>query len=189
MTTYYLALNGPRASGKSTLQHVAIRAFAYKLKAHPESFAAPIKQFMSATLGMAYSSVPKDVPLDLFKGETPREVLIKLFNYYLEKSYGPEFFGHALVYRTSKMANHERDKVYVVDDCGKEGEFLPLPRDRTVLVRVYRPGFDFTGDNRSYLSKPDRILMNDGDLHKAESLMEEIVSYCLAKWRVKWEED
>jgi hypothetical protein len=195
MAVFYLVLNGPPSCGKSTLQRHAIRAFTYKLKAFPESIAAPIKQCFAALLGIPYSSIKKDVKSDLLKlanidrNHDPREGLIELSESHFKRLYGDDIFGRALMYRTRSTNRVHRDQVFVIDDCGFDAEFTAFPRENTYLVRIMRPGFDFQSDSRSYVSNPDRILINDGDLHKAESLMDDIVQQCLWKWRINGGED
>lgn len=190
MAVFYLVLNGPPSSGKSTLQRHAIRAFTYKLKAFPESIAAPIKQCMAAFLGVAYSSIKKDEKLNLLKlanvdrEHDPREALIELSEHHFKRLYGDDIFGRALLYRTSSNHRVHNNQVFVIDDCGFEEEFSAFPRERTYLVRIIRPGFDFNSDSRGFVSSPNRILINDGDLHKAECLMDDIVQQCLWKWGI-----
>lgn len=103
----------------------------------------------------------------------------------MKVKYGNSVFGNALVGRWTKASGSVSPTVLVIDDCGFEGEFSSLPRGCTVLIRLIRPGHTFTGDSRGYLSKPDRLLINDGDLAKARILVEELVDYAIDKWKLK----
>ena len=189
MTTYYLVLNGPPKVGKSTLAHVAIRAFVYKAKSYPESVAAPIKQLASALLGQAYSSINKEKKLALLNNSSPRDFLIHIYQDYLRHKYGRDFLGRALVHRCTNRHQFHRNQVFVIDDGGVQEEFDCFPRDQTCLVRIMRPGFSFGSDSRAYLPNPDHTIMNDADLSKIESIMEGIVYDLVFKWNLMEKED
>lgn len=180
--TYFLLFNGPPRSGKSAMAREALRHYTLKrISCAFESFAAPMKQFMSALLGQPYTSIAKDDEHPLLD-ETPRTFLINLSEDYIKRSYGHEFFGSGLLYRAD---NIRRNTVLVLDDTGFEGEFSILPRPSVCLVRVMRPGFDFMGDSRDYLPKPNLTIVNDGNLERALSLTRDVVDYTINTWRLK----
>ena len=179
---FYLLFNGPPKSGKSTLAREAIRIFSRKgIETRHESFAGPMKQFMSVLLGQPYSSISKDEHHPVL-GETPREFLIRLSERYLKPTYGHTFFGRAVTRRTQHLP---RPHVFIIDDSGFTHEFSQLPRKSTCLVRIIRPGFNFSSDSRSYLPRPNLTIINDADLQKALSLTSDVVDYCISKWRIK----
>lgn len=183
MSSYFFIFNGPPKSGKSTLARVALRAFSRRgINALPDSFALPLKQFISALMGKPYSSIAKDdyVP---YLHCTPREALISMFQGMKER-HGEDILGNTLVTRNTKNRLDLAPTVVVVDDSGFEVELARLPRERTIVVRIIRPGFSFNGDIRGYVDKPDCTIYNDAGLDKAVALTEDCVNYALAKWKL-----
>ena len=183
MTAYYLLFNGPPSCGKSTLLREAIRHLTVRgIKNKRESIVGPMKQFAATLLGAPYSALAKDTPHDLFNGETPREFLIDLSERYLKRNYNTDFFGRAFAERTNHLSD---DCVFVVDDSGFVEELESLNPSNVTLVRVIRPGFDFSYDSRTYLPDPNRTIYNDSDLKKLCACGRDVVDYCVEKWRLK----
>ena len=185
MPLYLFLLNGPPKSGKSTLAREALRWFTRKqIDAHPEGFANPMRAFASSLLGMPYTSIAKDTRCELLNNDTPREMLISLSEAYLRKKYGREFFGRALLYRWNSAMVKPIPTVLVMEDSGFEEELISIPRPNTCLVRIMRPGHNYSADSRSYLTKPDRTLINDSNLEAAYAKTRDIVDYAIIKWRL-----
>lgn len=185
MTTFYMIFNGPPRSGKSTLARVAVRKLSrLNINVHSDSFAAPIKQFMATLHGVPYSSLAKDRVSDVL-GVTPREAMMELSERYLKNVYGKDLLGRALVYRSSKGHSSSIHRVVVLDSAGFSDETDLVPRDDSVLIRVFRPGYNFDSDSRGYIPNPNRTIINDAGLDKAISITEEIVDCAIDKWRLR----
>lgn len=182
---YYFILNGPPKAGKSTLAGVALRHFKVRqIQTEREELAKPIKQFMSALLGKPYSSIDKSLKVS-YLSCTSREALISLSEDHMKRRYGHAVFGNALRDRWSKADSSAIPTVLVIDDCGFQEEFDTLPRDRTYLIRLIRPGYNFNSDSRNYVPKQDRTLVNDGELRRAESIIQDMVDDAIERWKLK----
>lgn len=179
---FFLLFNGPPKSGKSMLAREAIRHYTHRgIHCSPESFAGPMKLFMSSLLGQPYTSIAKDDEHPLLD-QTPRQFLIDFSEDYIKVRYGHEFFGSALLYRTDGTPHN---RVFILDDSGFEGEFSVLAAARVSVIRVMRPGFDFMGDSRGYLPSPDYTIINDGTIEKALSITRDVVEYTITKWKLE----
>lgn len=144
-----------------------------------DSIAGPMKNFAANMLGQAYSSIDKDSHNDLFD-EPVRRFLIRLSEQFLKPDYGHDIFGRAFAFRNRKYPG-----VVVADDCGFDLELSSIPRDQTFVIRVMRPGFNFVGDSRNYITDYDRRIINDLDLKKAYTQAQEMVEYVIQKWKMK----
>lgn len=185
MSLYLFLLNGPPKSGKSTLAREAIKWFSRRqVTAHAEGFANPMRAFASSLLGMPYTSIAKDTPLELLNNTTPREMLIDLSEKYLRKLYDGDFFGRALLYRWNRVVLSSTPNVLVMEDSGFQEEIKSIPRANTCLIRIIRPSHNYDSDSRSYLPKPDRTLHNDSGLEEAYSKTRDMVDYAIIKWRI-----
>lgn len=173
--TVFVALNGPPKCGKSTIQWELIRMFNEHCKCIGDSFAAPMKHFIAVALGEKYKDLPKDSPLDILAGYSPREFLIALSQEHLKPRYGIDFFGRLLAHRALRYS--PPPDLVVVDDCGFIEELNAIPSH--VLVHIIRPHTGFEGDSRSYLADPHYILHNDATLDElwihTRTLVEEIL--------------
>lgn len=170
----FIVFNGPPYSGKTTIaRETAIRLRNKGLRVVSDSFAAPMKHFIAATLSQPYVEMAKDVPRVELSGYSVREFLIDLSEHYIKPRYGDDAFGRWLVHRALKHPDGLPD-VVVVDDSGFGPEFDALDEKR--LIHVVRPGKDFTGDSRGYLSNPWRIIHNDGSLLDLSGKIEAIVT-------------
>lgn len=172
----YILLNGPPSSGKSTLiarglmyrfkilnetYDMPTDTDNYHLNVIQESFANPMKQFIASALGMKYADMKKEVMMGVLQGYTVREFLIDLSERYMKVRYGDDIFGRMLMHRV--LRSEPLPDIIVSDDCGFEVEAHVLGMWKRV-VRVTRPGFDFSGDSRGYLPDPAYHFVNDCDI-------------------------
>ena len=161
--TKYIVLNGPPMSGKST---IARELSQYMNERHIEtvsdSFAAPMKHYISTALGMQYASMPKDAPRAELSGYSVREFLIDLSENYIKPRYGDGVYGRWLSHRIGRI--QPSPSFVICDDGGFTDEVDALGAGKAIIVRVNRPGKDFSNDSRSYLDNPHYTFDNDGDM-------------------------
>lgn len=173
--TTVIILNGPPSSGKSTIFAPILRDYLFRSPMREgavvlqESFAAPMKVYISLALGVPYRVINKNQPLDILNGFSVREFLIAESEQHMKPRYGQEIFGRLLIQRLINSPSYAR--WVILDDGGFEEERAPLLREpfKTITVAIRRPGYDFRGDSRRYLSSPNYNAMNDGDVDRAKT--------------------
>jgi hypothetical protein len=180
--TKFILLNGPKHTGKSQIIAPCIeRLIKAKFPASEEnvvireSFASPIKTFISAALGMSYEQMKKDTPNPVLNGYSVREALIALAETHVKPIYGKDIYGRWLLHRVTGM--NPIPHFVVVDDCGFQEEVDGLVGNNTrnrILVRVERPGYDFRGDSRGYLNDPNASIINSDTI---ENLMQKCIEF------------
>lgn len=178
MTTYVI-LNGPPKSGKTAMSRELSTMFNDSgLKCVIESFAAPMKHFISTALGAKYADMPKDSPVDILAGYSVREFLIDLSEKYMKLRYGQDIYGRLLVHRVLRLS--PLPDIVLCDDAGFASEVEALGPN-VVLIQVVRPEHDFKGDSRSYLPDPHYTLHNDSTLDElwvhCRTIVEDIRQY------------
>ena len=114
----------------------------------------------------ATDRVTKEVPMDKYRGKSPRQALIHTSEEIIKPHFGKTFFGDASVKIMKKiMKNFEDDGVgrpfFVFSDSGFAEEAQPIIDyvgvNNVLVVRIYREGHTFDGDSRRYLTKDDFI--------------------------------
>jgi hypothetical protein len=144
-----------------------------------------MKHFIATALGEQYATLPKDAPRAELSGYSVREFLIDLSENYIKPRYGDGAYGRWLYHRIGRI--HPAPRFVISDDCGFIEEYDALSggnRKRVILVKVTRPGKDFSNDSRSYLPlDPDYTVDNEGDMAslwlKCSQLAEKIVAGCV----------
>jgi hypothetical protein len=140
-------INGPRLSGKTTaidyLRSTTPNSAVYKMSRPLESAAAELFQIDSDTWRKIYNH-HKDDPI--FKGKSPREILILLSNF-LQQTFGPEALGNVACLALRTMIG---DVVFV--DAGKTVEVAPVAdMYDCACIQLERPGCTFDEDTREYI--------------------------------------
>jgi len=167
-----ILINGPPRSGKDTVGQILRLHF----HATVDKFARVLKEKAHTLYGMgtlahgAYESKKED-PLPVFLGKTPREVYIALSETYYKPLHGIDIFGKLLWQDIRNV-----DGIIAITDSGFEPEARYLidqvGAENVRLIRVYRPGCDFSGDSRSYINLGPEVgtfdLVNDGTLQGLE---------------------
>ena len=120
----------------------------------------------------------KDHHLKEFHGLTPRQAYIAVSESWMKPTHGAGFLGELLV---EKLRKHEqtidRRWTHIITDSGfvEEAESLveAYGKDNCSLVRIYREGYDFNSDSRSYitLAIPTYNVVNDGGDEFAKALL------------------
>lgn len=160
-----ILLNGPPQSGKDCVAGFLRNEYG----AQVVRFSTPIKAFAHARYGLvttvdAYEHV-KDESCDEFDGRTPRSVYIEVGN--ALRSFTSNL-GVAALAANIVLESHA--SLFVIPDCG-----FPEERDAfkvdligfglvASLVRVTRPGCDFSSDSRRFLAGYEHHIHNDGSL-------------------------
>src|SRR3990167_1573504 len=159
----FVVFNGPPESGKTTAANWLCTMLANKqLIVQKDSFAAPMKRYLTVALNMSYEDIKKDIPMAVLSGNTPRQFLISESEDHMKPKYGPDIFGRLLHYRA--LPYQPLPNVIVVDDSGFVEELQSLGEYEPILVRIRRVGMTFERDSRSYLPNPAFEINNDGDL-------------------------
>lgn len=152
-----LLLNGAPRAGKDTA--------ALALGGRIVRLSQPLKDAAHALWGIdAPPDDAKDIPQARLGGLTPREIYISLAERYVRPEWGSDFFARQAV---ARIRAHGPGR-YVVPDVGFALEaalFSAAFGAVVTLIRVHRPGCDFSTDSRSLLSDiPGVDLCNDGTI-------------------------
>ena len=168
-----ILINGPPRSGKDT----AGAFLSTLLGAHIGKFAKVLKEAAHALYGMP--NLPhdafedrKDKPCPEFFGKTPREIYIALSETYFKPLHGEDIFGQLLL---KDLLNEESQFDFegpvTVTDSGFVPEAMVLINhfgpENCCLLRMWRPGYDYSGDSRGYIDLPiktDDLKIDDGDI-------------------------
>lgn len=193
--TKILFFNGPPRCGKDTS---AIRTMNTFSKSNPGSaayypqfevrfdrFAMPIKR---AFAGMTASDIDRFgnvEPYESTKGDVIPWLGVSYRQWQIDfsegflKQYGKDIFARLFIQRNEDSWA----RAIVVPDSGFAEEVGPIVEkwgmDNVLLVRIHRPGFDFTGDSRSYLPNGivDRTVdvYNDGTVEEFNEKIDGVV--------------
>jgi hypothetical protein len=171
-----LLLNGPPRSGKDALGNAIIKILGEE-RAVMAKFAHVLKVMTHNLYGIECETEQfdpiKDDPNDAFYGATPRQAYIAVSERLMKPLHGSDFFGERLADDVEDFY-FDKDLVVVTDSGFKEeAEVLVrrFGRDAVYLVRLSRPGTDFSGDSRSYvdLDLPDghvMVIRNEGPIEE-----------------------
>jgi len=142
-----ILLNGPPRSGKDTIgemlkNHLPVCAL--------RKFAQPIVDFMAREFDIDMETCEKDKPHPDLHGRTPREVAIAYSERLCKPLFSVRHFGYEALKSISPEWNYT-----LFTDSGFSHEAEVLAEHFPVLqVLLYRPGYNFQGDSRSYWSHP-----------------------------------
>ncbi len=180
-TSMFVVFNGPPKSGKSTATPLLMRLLRQTLNPEmvmPESFAAPMKHFVSAAMSAKYHEMNKDRAEAVLQGYSVREFLISMSQQYMKPRYGDDIFGRLLHHRV--LRRDPAPRFVVIDDGGFDAEVECLPR--LVLVRLTRSGTSFVGDSRNFLSRePDIHIANDGTIEDLTVQLSKLANWLMLK--------
>lgn len=140
-----------------------------------DRFAMPIKRAFAGMVAADIDRFGNVEPYESTKGEvipwlgvSYRQWQIDFSESFL-KGYGQDIFAKLFVQRNADA----RCRAIVVPDSGFAEEVGPVTEhfgmENILLLRIHRPGFDFTGDSRSYLHG---VVPNEADVDN-DSTVEE----------------
>lgn len=155
MAARIIVLNGPPGCGKDTIADWLVENGYAKV-----SFKDSLYEFTAKKYALPLSCVwqvcndrdKKEIPHKWFNGRSPREALIHVSEDIIKPHLGKDFFGKSAA--ASVLLNSKTDK-FVFSDGGFLEEIAPLTKIAPVtVIRLYREGFDFSNDSRSYIANP-----------------------------------
>ena len=156
-----ILFNGPPRSGKDT---AAEYVWAKLDNAMLFKLSAPIKSAIKSMFDLTDAEV---LHLEANKGTSDpllfdrsyRNVQISFSEQWAKEQFGTQVFGKLAARKLMKA----RSQVFICSDSGFDYEAAPLINHvgtaNTLLVRIHRPGYDFTGDSRSYITFARRDLV------------------------------
>jgi len=151
-----ILLNGPPRAGKDTAITALFAAFSPGT-AEVIKVTQPIKDMTHNRLGLkcahdAYE-IEKDLVLPEFGGKTPREAYIETSTA-LKRERGPNAVMDLFV---DSVVASECDVILnpdIGDDMEAERVASTIGADRLLVIRIHRPGHDFSHDCRTWVTSP-----------------------------------
>jgi hypothetical protein len=150
-----IILNAPPMSGKDTIADLLVKQIsAHKqmfkealYKKTAEYFEYDLKLFKHYATNRKYKDNKRSA-FSTSRGFTPREALIHVSEDVFKPKYGEDFFGKLAAERLLEGVN------VFSDGGGWLPELQPIvdASDKTIICRLYRHGYSFDGDSRSYYS-------------------------------------
>lgn len=154
-----ILFNGPPSCGKDTAArhlfnnpdlgiHVCFDRMSMPIKrAFAVMYHAPIDKFGH----VAYHEDHKE-EVNGHLGVSYRQWQIDFSEKFMKPLYGENIFGRLFIRRSDCLVS---DTVILVPDCGFDIEYTTLANafgaENILVVKIYRPGCDFSKDSRSYL--------------------------------------
>ncbi len=173
--------NGPPRSGKDTAAERVVAA----IGAEHIKLSAQLKDMTHGLYGIVdvkfdHFEDVKDKPNDAFLGLSPRDAYINVAEKLLKPIHGDTIFAA----KTLNEYEKSKAEIVVVSDLGFQLEYnyfrRKLPSEQILVVRVERPGTDFSKDSREYVeSKFEHTyhLVNNSSIDKYYKQVDELVDY------------
>lgn len=181
-TTKVVILNAPPSSGKDEVAKTFLKFNTPAPRGTANSVMFSHKEFKSQLIRLAktiwgipddlwdqlYARENKETPSPFLGNMSPRQALIHTSETVIKPNYGTQYFGHF----AAKTLN--QGIVNVFSDGGFPDEVIPVVdavgMENILIIRIHRPGFDFSSDSRDYLAdgtcKYMVDLYNDGTLQE-----------------------
>jgi hypothetical protein len=177
--TKIILFNGPPRSGKDTAALRVQKIFSSisaDSRVDFDRFAMPLKAAFAGVVGADMDEYGNVEPYESTKGDiipefncSYRQWQIDFSESYMKLKYGSDIFARLFVQRNRNTSA----TAIVVPDSGFKEEAKPIADafglENTLLIRCHRPGYDFTGDSRSYISG---ISPNEVDVHNDTTINE-----------------
>lgn len=164
---YIVGFNGPPQSGKDTLARLLADHMDQQGVQAPvltEHLSWPLRSIAYAMVGLIYENTTATGGMDYeeFKqtlfpqfGCTGRQLMIDVSEKFLKPVYNREIMAKMLI---SRLSNAPDNTVILLGDTGFQLEVMPLIErygaDRVCIVKVIRPGCDFSNDSREWVDHP-----------------------------------
>ena len=136
---YLFAFNGPPRSGKSSAAAYLARFYGFRRY----ELARRLKLTYCSMIGISIAQLERDK----FRH---RGGLIDLSDNYIKPRFGDDFYAQTVITELNSHVPHNT----IITDLGKTIEQKTLEAAFPNMITVYfsRPGCDFSGDNREYVS-------------------------------------
>ena len=163
-----ILFNGPPGCGKDA----AAELCRTKLGFVHAKMADPLKDGLAGFFGVSRQFLEENKENECVDGLTWRQVLISFSEDWMKPKLGKDIMGRVALLRLKQLPLWRN---IAISDSGFENEVLPWIREfnaqNILLVRIHRPGHNFSGDSRTYLDLSMRginaiDLSNDGTLHE-----------------------
>lgn len=148
-----ILFNGPPRSGKDLCAQILFRLSRANALYR---FSDPLKWSIPAFFDQEHADLEaaKDEAQGALLGYSYRDLQISLSEEWAKTKFGPSVFGELLARRICHRTS--KDAFVVVPDSGFPRELVGLyenlpPPDRLLVIRLLRPGKDFSNDSRGYL--------------------------------------
>jgi len=164
--TKIIIANAPADAGKDE----AIAYFKRKYGTHSFSFkteliALTLKLYCisEALWNSWYTREGKELPRAELGGVSCRQALIRVSEMIVKPNFGKDYFGRAEAVKLKALAD-QGSIVAACSDGGFNEELGPListfGSENIYILRIHRPGRDFTGDSRNWIDHPDIPIYN-----------------------------
>ena len=189
-----ILLNGPPSSGKDHAAKVIRNRF-FKIVNHPffrwEKMSFPHKMAFARMTGTDIDSDGNNITYETKKtevipwlGVSYRQWQIDFSERFMKPLYGEDIFARMFLMRNLTWLD-DPNWLCVVSDCGFETEactiHAAMPHNDVLLIRLFRDGYDFTGDSRNYISKRlkvrDTEVINNGTRDFDQTIIEIVESF------------
>jgi len=185
-------LNGPPRVGKDTgaeflHQIVSDSPGFHNFTPYKIKFATPLKEMTHEVFDIDdvdefYFEKTKHIPMEVFRGRTPREAYIYV-DKMLKEKFGDDYLGKLMADRMEEAAEQIKNDVFFASDCGFNKEVVPLIErfgvKNLLIVRLFRKGCTFKGDSRGYVDVPgvpiQKIENVDGKLDMYKDDLENVI--------------
>lgn len=174
MSIKIIVFNAPPGAGKDAAVEYIVSnyhtAFHFSFKRKLLDITQCIYGVSKQTWDSWYTRVGKEIPRPELNGMSCRDALIFVSEKVIKVNFGKQYFGR-------QEALYTKDKfeigytLGVSSDGGFIEEIDPIIKqygeENILIVQIYRPGYDFSNDSRSYIY-PENVeiyeIQNDGSL-------------------------
>ena len=155
-------LNGPPGIGKDTLamhiqQLLGFPTMAFKTALYVET-ARHYDLPLHIVFNLCNVRLYKEVPTDLFWGDSPRSALIHVSENLIKPNFGKKFFGLKAHEEILKLAGVTGSVVFADGGFVEEVECLVEHGHEVHIVQMHGYGFDFKNDSRTYINVAGAML-------------------------------
>lgn len=182
-----LVLNGPPGAGKDTIGSL-LTHHGYEIASFKDPMWAVAREVLGPTLYEEFfirygTRDLKENPWDAINGLSPRQLFIKISEDWVKPLMGDGHFGYLAADKASErleeLQSFDRNKGLVFTDGGFGPEIHDLgliPGAVVLVIRLYRDGYTFEGDSRSYMDESFLdVHLTDGNPQEAvDTILESI---------------